>query len=123
MYSSTLTSTSMLDGVGGQRHAPTALTPGKTRYLLYRMLGVSKGQCGRVRKISPPPGFDPRTFQPVASCFTDCAIPSAIYTFKFNIIHSAVCLTTVPQPLTKYVFQRYCDLVLPLSISVILSFY
>jgi hypothetical protein len=29
-----------------------------------------------VRKISPPPGFDPRTFQPVASRYTDYAIPA-----------------------------------------------
>ena len=64
-YSSTLSLTLALDGVGGQRHAPPALPPGKTRYLLYRMLG------GRVRKISPPPGFDPRTVQPVASRYTD----------------------------------------------------
>jgi hypothetical protein len=26
-----------------------------------------------MRKISPPPGFDPRTAQPVASHYTDCA--------------------------------------------------
>jgi hypothetical protein len=26
---------------------------------------------GKVRKISPPPGFDPRTVQPVASRYTD----------------------------------------------------
>jgi hypothetical protein len=31
-YSSTLSLTSALDGVGGQRHAPAALPPGKTRY-------------------------------------------------------------------------------------------
>jgi len=30
MYSSTPSLTSGLDGVGGQRHAPTALLPGKT---------------------------------------------------------------------------------------------
>ena len=29
MYSSTLSLTSALDGVGGQRHAPAALPPGK----------------------------------------------------------------------------------------------
>jgi len=28
---------------------------------------------GQVRKISPPPGFDPRTPQPVDSRYTDCA--------------------------------------------------
>ena len=30
-------------GVGGQRHAPTALSPGKTRYPLYRRLGGPQG--------------------------------------------------------------------------------
>jgi hypothetical protein len=29
-------------GVGGQRHAPAALPPGKTRYLLYKRLGVPR---------------------------------------------------------------------------------
>jgi hypothetical protein len=40
-YSSTLPLTSMLDGVGGQRHAPAALCPEKTQYPLYRRLGGS----------------------------------------------------------------------------------
>ena len=53
-------------GVGGQRHAPAALSPGKTRYPLYRRLGAPQGRSGRVREISPPPGFDPRTVKPVA---------------------------------------------------------
>jgi hypothetical protein len=53
--------------VGGQRHAPAALPPGKTQYPLYRRLDGPQGRSGRVRKISPQPEFDPRTFQPVAS--------------------------------------------------------
>ena len=65
-YTSTLSLTSALDGVGGQRHAPAALLPGKTRYSLYRRLGGSQGRSGRVRKTSPPPGLDPRTVQPIA---------------------------------------------------------
>ena len=32
-----------------------------------------RGRSGQVRKISPPPGFDPRTVQPVASRYTDYA--------------------------------------------------
>jgi hypothetical protein len=60
-------------GVGGQRHTPAALPPGKTRYPLYRRLGGPKSRSGRVRKISPPPGFDPQTVQPVASPYTDYA--------------------------------------------------
>jgi len=67
MYSITLSLTSALDGVGGQRHAPAALPPGKTRYPLYRRLSGPQGRSGEVRKISPPTGFDPRTVRPVAS--------------------------------------------------------
>jgi hypothetical protein len=34
---------------------------------------VPQGQSGQVRKISLPPGFEPRTAQPVASSFIDYA--------------------------------------------------
>jgi hypothetical protein len=57
--------------MGGQHHASAALPPRKTQYLLYRRLGGPQGRSGRVRKILPPPGFDPRTVQPVASRYTD----------------------------------------------------
>ena len=61
MYSSTLPSTSALDGgAGGQRHAPAALPPGKTRYPLYRRLGEPQGWSGQVGKISPPTGIRTR---------------------------------------------------------------
>ena len=56
-YSSTLSLTSALDGVGGQRHAPAVLRPGKTQYPLYKRLGGSQGRSGWVRKISPPTGI------------------------------------------------------------------
>jgi hypothetical protein len=62
--------------VGGQRHAQAALSPGKTRYPLYRRLGGPQSRSGRVQKISDPPGFDPRTVQPVTSRYTDWAIPA-----------------------------------------------
>jgi len=62
--------------MGGQCHAPAALPPGKTWYPLYRRLGGPQGRSERVRKISSPPGFDPRTVQPVASRYTNCAIPA-----------------------------------------------
>ena len=44
-------------GVGGQHHFPAALTPGKTRYPLYRRLGGIQVRFGRVGKISPPTGI------------------------------------------------------------------
>ena len=49
--SSTLSLTSALDGVGGQRHAPAALPPGKTRYPLYRRLGGP--DCTGAGNLSP----------------------------------------------------------------------
>jgi hypothetical protein len=39
VYTYTLSVTSALDGGGGHRHAPAALLPGETRYLLRRRLG------------------------------------------------------------------------------------
>jgi hypothetical protein len=65
MYSSSLSLTPVLNGVGGQRHASAVLPPGKTRYPLCRRLDGSQSRSGRVRLISPPLGFDPRTVQPV----------------------------------------------------------
>ena len=56
----------------GHRHAPAALyPPRKTRYPLCRRLGGPQGRSGQMRKISPPPGFDPLTIQSVASRYTD----------------------------------------------------
>jgi len=66
--------------VGGQRHAPVVLPPGKTRYELYRRLGGPQGRSGRVQKISPSPGFVPRTVQPVASRYTEWAIQAPVWT-------------------------------------------
>jgi hypothetical protein len=48
----------------------------------------AEGRYGRVRKISPPLRFDPRTVQPVGSRYTDCAIPAQVYLllqFYFDI--------------------------------------
>ena len=72
--------------VGGQRHGPAALPPGKTRYPFYRMPVGPRGRSGRVRKISPPPGFDPRTVQPVGSRYTDYAIPAPSVRHMINKI-------------------------------------
>jgi len=54
-------------GVGGQIDVPASLPPGKNWYPLYRRLGGPQGRSGRVLKISPTPGFDSRTVNPVAS--------------------------------------------------------
>ena len=72
MYSPKVPSTSALDG-GGCPPRPAALPLGKTHYPLYRRVGGPQGRSGRVRKISLPTVFDPRTVQPVAS---RCIIPA-----------------------------------------------
>jgi hypothetical protein len=46
---------------------PQPLYPGKDPVPIVQMLGGPQGWSGRVRKISPLPGFDPRTVQPVVS--------------------------------------------------------
>jgi hypothetical protein len=58
-------------GEGSASRTVRSLPPGETRYLLYRRLGGPQGRSGQVRKISPPPRFDPRTVQPVAIRYTD----------------------------------------------------
>jgi hypothetical protein len=66
--------TMALEGGEGSASRPGCSLPlGKTWYPLYRRLGGPRGQSGQVQKISPPPGFDPRTVQPVASRYTDYA--------------------------------------------------
>ena len=49
------------------------LTPGKDPVPIVQEAEWAQGRPGHVRKISPPPGFDPRTVQPVASRYTDWA--------------------------------------------------
>jgi hypothetical protein len=63
-YIANLSLTSGPDGVGGQRHAPAVISPGKTRYPLYRRVGGPQGRSGRVRKILSPPASIPGTSSP-----------------------------------------------------------
>jgi hypothetical protein len=66
--------TTVLEGGEGSASRPgRSLHPGKTRYPFYRRLCGLHGWSGQVQKISPPPGFDPRTVQHVASRYTDYA--------------------------------------------------
>ena len=69
--SSTLSLTSVLDGGGWS-------TPRSGRINSGNDLVGSQDRPGRLRKISPPPGFDPRTVQPVASRYTEYAITAPI---------------------------------------------
>jgi hypothetical protein len=82
-YSSTLSVTSSLVGGEWITPRPGPFTPGtEIRYPFYMRLGGPQGQSGRVRKVSAQPGFDPRTVQPLASRYTDWAIPAPCLCFK-----------------------------------------
>jgi hypothetical protein len=77
-YSSTLSLTSALVGVGGQFHAMAALPSEKNRHQLYGRLGGPQGLSGRMRKICPlpPTVFDHRTVEPLTSRYNGWAIPA-----------------------------------------------
>jgi len=51
MFITTLSLTSVLDGVGGQRHARAVLPPGQILYPLCRMLAWPQGRPGRLWKM------------------------------------------------------------------------
>ena len=79
--------TALEGGEGSASRPGRSLPPGKTRYQLYRRLCGPQGQSGQARKISPPPGFDPWTDQPVASRYTDWATRPTIQfvgAYKFH---------------------------------------
>jgi hypothetical protein len=65
-------------------HPSRFLPPGKTLYPLYRRLGGPQGLSGQVRKISPPPGFDPRIAQPAAIRYTDWATRPTTHAVNLN---------------------------------------
>ena len=70
----------------GQRHAPAALSPGKTQSP-YEWVGTSAGLhgCGKSR---PPTRFDRRTVQLVASPYIGCYIPAHLKVTYLAIINS-----------------------------------
>jgi len=74
-------------GMDDEHHTPAALPQGKNQYPLYRRLGRPQGWSGRVRKNSPPQGFDPRVFQLLTSRCINCAI-QAHKIFKYGNILS-----------------------------------
>ena len=89
-------------------------TPGKTRCPLYRRLGGPQVRSGQLRKLSPPPGFDPRTIQPVASGYTDWdTLP------KSAMVRSGIPVTVLPirrhglqlgnSPSSIFNLGRYCS--------------
>jgi len=65
MYSYTLSLTSALNGSGWSTPRPVQFTPGKDSVPIVQEAGWDPGPVWTGAEISPAPGFDPRTFQPV----------------------------------------------------------
>ena len=65
-------------GIGDHSHECATLRPGKRSgtHCIGGWVGPSNGLglegCGQ---CSPPPGFDPRTVNSIASCYNDDAFP------------------------------------------------
>jgi hypothetical protein len=62
--------------VCGQHHAPAAFAPAKDPVPIVQEAGGGGGAepVWIGAEYLAPPGFDPRTFQAVASRYTDCAV-------------------------------------------------
>jgi hypothetical protein len=86
-----------LDGMGGQRHAPAYLPPRKNQYPLYKSLGGPEGRSGRVRKFSPPLGFDPRTVQTLYSSLCSATTCSKVLACSTTFFHRSVSCATFLQ--------------------------
>ena len=87
-------------------------TTGKeTRYSLYRRLGGPQVQCERVRKISPPPGFHPRTVRLVAIRYTTYTLPAhkSVYRASVNGSSCTVQAVTVWDSLHTAAFVTESD--------------
>jgi hypothetical protein len=86
---------------------------------------VPQGRFGQVRKISPLPGFDPRTIHPVASRFTNYATRPTMSLVHVSILHATekkfvVIYTEEPE---KPVIENYAilNLILLLVYAILTS--
>ena len=100
--STTLSLTSALDVGVWSTPRPGRFTPREKRYPLYRGLGGPQGKSIRVLEISPPPGFEPRTVQPVASrypcpyvCVCVCVCVYIYIYIYIYIIHAILKYRTI----------------------------
>ena len=74
MYSSTLSSTSALDGDGWLTPRLGRFIPGEDPVTIVQEAGLAPWPVWTVRKVSPLPGFDTRTVQLVLSRYIDYTV-------------------------------------------------
>jgi len=97
-------------GKGSASRPGRSLPPGKTRYPFYRRLGGPQGRSGEVRKISPPPGFDPQTVQPVAIPTTLSGPQIYIYIVKCTLVQAlTLCTGHTPHRGRRDIALRFHD--------------
>jgi len=104
--------TTALEGGEGSASRPGhSLSLGKTQYSLYRRRGGLQAQSGQVQKISPPPGFDPQTVQPIATHYKDYAarptVPIEVHENEFPVILTLGTLDIVPPLVTTISLSCY----------------
>ena len=73
--------TALAGGEWSAARPSRTLPPGKTWYPLYRRLGGPQGRSGWAENLVPP-GFDPRTVQPVAQSLYWLSYPAHFITFS-----------------------------------------
>jgi hypothetical protein len=79
--------------VCGQHHAAAAFTPGKDPVPIVQEAGWAPEPVWIGAENLARPGLDPRTFQPVASHYTDYAIPAPTQTgAKIKYQQISLCL-------------------------------
>jgi hypothetical protein len=76
-------------GVGGQHHAPAALPTGKRPVTHCTGGWVGPRASMEGTENLAPPEFDPRAVQPVASRYTDDAIPSHFSSTMVSVFQTA----------------------------------
>jgi len=69
--------------------------PGRFKAGKDRRLGRPQSRSRRVRKISAPSGFDPRTVQPVASPCTNYTIVAHVAIIRAEKLHNQIPATVV----------------------------
>jgi hypothetical protein len=69
---------SALEGGGWPASHSGGSTPGKDAVHIVQAAGWRSEPVWTARKISPPPGFNLRNVQLVASPYTDWAVPAAV---------------------------------------------
>ena len=85
-------------GVGGQRHAPAALPPGKDPVPIEWEAGWAPGPVWTGAENLAPTRIRSRTVQPVASRYTDYAIPAYVRVpyGKFTVLIASISVRVIP---------------------------